>query len=114
MTITVHTRFNSRTNLEKHHRVNKLELVEISRARPLIWTQSNILARLTRVLGLKPKMGWSPARLRLLAIWTVHPRWTAGSQYRRNKSAGLPRHQTLAISPHPAAPERVGRPAGTR
>jgi hypothetical protein len=116
MIITVQTHFNSRTNLEKHHRVNKLELAGISRARPLILAQSNILARVTRVLGLKLKLVCrSPARLRLLPSGSFIQDGRLGVNTGGTKpaSADLPVLQTLAISPPPRR-TRASRPAGTQ
>jgi hypothetical protein len=119
MIITVHTRFNSRTiNVNrliwktpqgKQTGTGQDSLARVHNFRP---TQT-FLACVARVPGLKLKLGRSPARCASFSIWTVHPRWTVGRQYKRNKTS---RSRQAARYPnpshfasHPAAPEPVGR-----
>jgi hypothetical protein len=81
--------------------------------RPQLSAHSNIFGLCDLRPGPQNETGPEPSSLRLLSIWTVHPRWTVGRQYKRNKTS---RSRQAARYPnpshfasHPAAPEPVGR-----
>jgi hypothetical protein len=86
MIITVQTRFNSRTNLEKHHRVNKLELGRDFSRVSTHFGPVEYFGSCDSRPGPQTETGSEPSSPVPPSIWTVHPRWTAGSQYLRNKT----------------------------
>jgi hypothetical protein len=55
----------------------------------------------SRVLGLKPKLGRSPARLHLLAICVIQDGRLGANAGRTKPAAGLLGPETLAFHPHP-------------